>query len=543
MKALALRDLENMFLPCLRNCVNMAELKRIHANVVKHGLTQSSFLLTKLVMICDRNGEPEYAGLLYKTAAEPNVFLCNAVMKSYARHHLYVPAVAVFKVMLLKARDEAHAGPDEYTLPIVLKACAGLGSAELGREVHGFAWKVGLVSRVVVGNGMIDMYGKFGCMECARKVFDEMSDRDLVSWNAVVSGYLRAGSVATARQLFDEMDRKTVVSWTTMISGYVKTGRYDDAISVFHEMQMAGVQPDEICVVAVLTACAQVGAFEFGKWVRTFADKSGFLEKTFIANAFIEMYSKCGSINEACRVFNQMRSRDVISWSTMIGGLANHGKAREAIELFNEMKRSNVEPNGITFLGLISACSHAGLTDEGLMYIESMTKEYRVEPTIEHYGCIVDILGRAGRFDRALSLIEKMPMQSDSKIWGSLLSSCRSYCNLEVAVTAMQHLIELEPDDTGNYVLLSNIFARLGKWEEVSKLRRFIRSKSMKKTPGCSLVEVDNVVEEFVSGDDSKPFSKEIFWLLELLSSHQGEEDDSNEGLNLCEDDTSLMVS
>ncbi|CAM8978685.1 unnamed protein product [Rhodiola kirilowii] len=537
MNAFALRDLENLFLPVLRNCVNMAELKRIHANIVKHGLTQSSFLLTKMVMICDKKGDSEYAGMLFKKVSDPNVFLCNAVMRAYVHTCFYISAVEMFKQMMLNARDDVHAGPDEYTLPLMVKACGGLGLVDLGREVHGFGWKIGLVWSLVMGNGLIDVYMKLGCVECARKVFDEMPERDVVSWNGVVSGYLRVGCVGIARHLFDEMEGKTVVSWTGMISGYVRIGRYDEAIGVFNEMQREGVQPDEVCVVTVLTACAQVGAFEVGKWMYTYADKSGFLEKTFIANAFIEMYAKCGSIDEAWRLFKLMKCRDVISWSTMIGGLANHGKAREAIELFKEMEAENVEPNGITFLGLISACLHAGFTDEGLVYFESMTKEYRVEPTIEHYGCIVDILGRAGKFDQALSLIEKMPMQPDSKIWGSLLSSCRTHCNLEVAVTAMQHLLELEPDDTGNYVLLSNIYAKLGKWEDVSRLRRCI-SRSMKKIPGCSLIEVDNVVEEFVSGDYSKPFSKEIFWLLEFLSFQEGMKNEFCATLNLSEDGT-----
>jgi pentatricopeptide repeat protein len=185
------------------------------------------------------------------------------------------------------------------------------------------------------------------------------------------------------------------------------------------------------------------------------------------------------------------------------------------------MKKAKIEPNGITFLGLLSACAHAGFWNEGLAYFDSMSKDYHIEPEVEHYGCLVDILGRAGRLSQALDVIEKMPMKPDSKIWGSLLSSCRTHSNLDIAIIAMEHLEGLEPDDTGNYVLLSNIYADLAKWDGVSRMRKLIKSKSMKKTPGSSLIDINNVVQEFVSWDDSKPFSRDIFWLLELLTSHQ----------------------
>ncbi|KAA8521766.1 hypothetical protein F0562_012439 [Nyssa sinensis] len=335
-----------------------------------------------------------------------------------------------------------------------------------------------------------------------------------------------SAKIRKARAIFDKMPEKTIVSWTAMISGYTRIGCYADALDVFRKMQMEGVKPDWVSLVAVLPACAQLRALELGKWIHFYADKKGLLKKTSICNALIEMYAKCGSINQAWQLFDQMLERDVISWSTMIGGLATHGKAREAIELFQEMQRAKVEPNEITFVGLLTACAHAGFLDEGLQYFDSMRNSYNIEPGIEHYGCLVDLLGRTGCLDQALETIKGMPMKPDSAIWGSLLSSCRSHSNLVIAVTAMEHLLELEPDDTGNYVLLSNIYADLGKWDGVSRMRKLIRSKSMKKTPGCSLIEVNNVVQEFVSGDDSKPFSKDIYWMLELLALHHSRTDD-----------------
>ncbi|KAL0394036.1 UNVERIFIED_CONTAM: Pentatricopeptide repeat-containing protein [Sesamum latifolium] len=356
--------------------------------------------------------------------------------------------------------------------------------------------------------------------------FDEMSQRDVISWNSLISGHMKLGQVRKARALFEEMPNKTIISWTAMISGYTKMGCFGDALDVFRGMQMAGMQPDWVSLVAVLPACAQLGALELGKWIHFYADKKGLLRKTCVCNALIEMYTKCGSVNQALQLFNKMSEKDVISWSTMIAGLAQHGRAHEAIELFHEMQKLNVEPNEITFVGLLSACGHAGLLDDGMKYFDCMQNDYKIEPGIEHYGCLVDLLGRTGHIDRALKLIKSMKMKPDSAIWGSLLSSCRTYRNLETAVIAMEHLLELEPEDTGNLILLANIYADLGRWDGVSRMRKFIRSKSMKKTPGCSLIEVNSVVQEFMSGDHSKPFSKDIFHVLDLLVLHQMETDE-----------------
>ncbi|KZV24903.1 pentatricopeptide repeat-containing protein [Dorcoceras hygrometricum] len=360
----------------------------------------------------------------------------------------------------------------------------------------------------------------------AHVLFDEMSERDVISWNSLVFGYMKVDQVRKARVLFEDMPDKNIVSWTGMISGYTKIRGYSEALHIFRRMQEEGVQPDWISLVAVLPACAQLGALELGKWIHFYAKKKGFLRKTCMCNALIEMYSKCGSVNEAWQLFNEMQKRDVISWSSMITGLAHHGKAHEAIALFREMQGEKVEPNEITFVGILSACGHAGLVDEGLKYFDSMRNNYYIQPGIEHYGCLVDLLGRTGNLYRALKLIYSMRMKPDSAIWGSLLSSCRTHRNLDVAVIAVENLLQLEPHDMGNLVLLTNIYADLGKWDGVSRMRKFIRSKSMKKTPGCSLIEINSTVQEFVSGDNSKPFLKDINRILNLFALHQNREED-----------------
>jgi pentatricopeptide repeat protein len=329
-----------------------------------------------------------------------------------------------------------------------------------------------------------------------------------------------------ARALFNSMPEKTIVSWTALVSGYTAAGDFSGAVEVFRLMQMEGFEPDDVSIVAVLPACAQLGALELGRWIYAYCDRHRMLGKTYICNALMEMYAKCGCIDQALQLFDGMPEKDVISWSTMIGGLASHGRAKEAVRLFVEMEREGkVRPNGITFVGLLSACSHAGLLDEGLDYFDHMKDVYGIEPEVEHYGCVVDLLGRSGQIERALDLISDMPVPGDAKIWGSMLSACRSHGDVDTAVLAAERLVELEPDDVGNLVMLANVYAAARRWGDVSSTRKAIRSKSTRKTPGCSLIDVDNVVQEFVAGEDLKPEFGGLVGVLDILASQLADED------------------
>ncbi|KAL2346875.1 hypothetical protein Fmac_000875 [Flemingia macrophylla] len=516
---MGVRELENRFVTSLRNCAKITELKKIHAHIVKLSLSQSNFLATKMLDLCDNLGHVEYATLLFQQLENPNVFSYNAIIRTYTHHHKHSLAITMFNQMLTHATKSAL--PDKFTLPFVLKSCAGLLCLRLGQQVHAHVCKFGPMSHAITDNALIDMYTKCGDISGAYQVFEGMNEQDSVSWNSLISGHARLGQMKIASEVFDEMPCRTIVSWTTMINGYARAGCYAEALEIFREMQVVGMEPDEISVISVLPACAQLGALEVGKWIHKYSEKKGLLKKTSVCNALVEMYAKCGCIEEAWTLFHEMDEKDVISWSTMIGGLANHGKGYAAIRVFEDMKKAGMAPNGVTFVGVLSACAHAGLWNEGLRYFDVMKVDYHLEPEIEHYGCLVDLLGRSGRLHQALDTTLKMPMQPDSRIWNSLLSSCRIHRNLEIAVVAMEQLLELEPEESGNYVLLANIYAELGKWEGVSNVRKLIRSRRIKKTPGSSLIEVNNAVQEFVSGDNSKPFSQDVFWILEGLTLHQ----------------------
>ncbi|XP_071711018.1 pentatricopeptide repeat-containing protein At2g20540 [Rutidosis leptorrhynchoides] len=515
---LSVKVLENMLMPILQNCKTMNKLKNIHAQIVKFSLSDNSnYLVTKMVNICDQHQQIDYATLLFRQVSHPNIYLYNAIIRACYTHSHLLLVVNTYKQMLTQPIF-----PDHFTFPFVLRSCGLLTCLDLGKQVHGHVMRSGVDLNKVVQNSVLDMYIKCddGGISDARKVFDEMSERDVISWNSLICGHIKVGRMRRARELFDEMPEKSIVSWTAMITGYARNGSNADALHMFHMMQLANVKPDWISLLSVLPVCTQLGALELGKWIHFYAEKNGLLQKTSVCNALVEMYAKSGKIDQAWQVFDKMPQRDVISWSTMIGGLANHGKAHEAIGLFQEMQKTTIKPNEITFVGLLSACAHSGLLKDGLKYFDLMRNDYNIDPGIEHYGCLVDLLGKTGCLDRAFELIKTMPMKPDAAIWGSLLSSCRTKGNLEMAVIAMEHLLELEPEDTGNYVLLSNIYADLGRWDGVSRMRKLMRGKIMSKTPGCSSIEIDNVVQEFVSGDDSKPFSRQVYQMLDLLALH-----------------------
>nr|DAD42017.1 TPA_asm: hypothetical protein HUJ06_000247 [Nelumbo nucifera] len=358
------------------------------------------------------------------------------------------------------------------------------------------------------------MYSSCGQIHDARKLFDGMPFRDVVSWNAMVAGYAKVGDVDNARVLFERMPERNAISWTAVIAGYSQVNRPNEAIEIFRRMQLEDVEPDVIAMLAVLSACSHLGALELGEWIHNYTDKRGLYKIIPLTNSLIDMYAKSGNIQKAIEVFENMKHRSVITWTTMIAGLALHGLGREALEMFSRMERARVKPNEVTFIAILSACSHIGLVDVGRWHFDCMSSRYRITPKIEHYGCMVDLLGRAGYLQEALELVRKMPFEANGAIWGSLLAASRIHGDVELGECALWHLIEVEPDNSGNYTLLSNIYAALGRWHEVGLVSKMMRYKAVKKMPGGSSIEVNNRVHEFVAGDKSHPQSEWIYKVL-----------------------------
>ncbi|KAF7036209.1 hypothetical protein CFC21_046940 [Triticum aestivum] len=385
----------------------------------------------------------------------------------------------------------------------------------LGPQLHCIVVRAGLASDAHVSASLIQAYFSCACVASARSVFDETVHKDIFCWNVTISGYAKSGNLDRARELFDAMPQRNVVSWTTLIGAYAQMKRPAEAVEVFRRMQVEeGIEPDGIAMLSVLSACGDLGAVDLGEWVHRFVVKRGLCWHIPLMNAIIDMYLKCGCVAKAVEVFEGMGQKSIVTWTTLIAGFALHGLGLEAVDMFRRMERENVAPNDITFLAILSACSHIGLTDLGRWYFQIMVSQYRIKPRVEHYGCMVDLLGRAGCLMEAQDLVKDMPFKANAAIWGALLAAARTHGDAELGEQALLHLIELEPHNSGNYILLSNIYAEQERWDEVSKLRKAMRDGGLRNVPGASSIEVDGVVHEFTSRDGSHPCLHKIRKLL-----------------------------
>eukprot|EP01018_Ginkgo_biloba_P024037 Gb_18978 [translate_table: standard] len=389
------------------------------------------------------------------------------------------------------------------TYASLLQACVVIRALPEGKLVHAHIIQNGFKCRkIFLGNRLVTMYAKCGSLEDGRRVLDQMLDRN-------------------------------VVSWTTMIAAYARHGSCDEALTLFYNMQRTGVQPNQFtfasvlpaCMrpnsdtfASVLPACANLAALAIGKELHEVIIRTGFQSDVFVGNALVDMYAKCGSIGDAHRIFDKMPKRTVVSWTAMIVGYAMHGCGPEALQVFNQMQRSGPNPDHITFVGVLSACCHAGLVDDGWQYFDCMTRYYHITPVMEHYCCMVDLLGRAGRLDEAQDFINKMPMKPDAAVWGSLLAACRIHSNIELAERVAEHIFELDPQHASPYVLLSNIYAAAGRWDAIQKVQKMMKDRNVKRRPGCSWIEVNKQVYCFIAGGKSHPQTEEIYAKLDVLS-------------------------
>ena len=395
--------------------------------------------------------------------------------------------------------------------------------------VHTQISKSGFLRYPVVETALLDSYSKFSSgIASARQVFDEMSDRNVVSWTAMISACTRIGDIHCAISLFENMPDRDVPAWNALIAGCAQNGFFSEAISLFRRMinlvlkeqhSHRGNRPNQVTIVCALSACGNTGMLQLGKWIHGYIYKNSINYDTFVSNALIDMYGKCGNLKEARRVFDMTSNKSLTSWNSMINSFALHGQSESAITVFEEMMQceGDVKPDEVTFVGLLNACTHGGLVEKGFSYFELMTRDYKIEPQIQHYGCLIDLLGRAGRFEEAMEVVREMSMEPDEVVWGSLLNGCKIHGRTDLAEFVVQKLIEIDPNNGGYGIMLANIYGELGKWDEVRKVRKILKDQNAYKTPGCSWIEVDNQVCQFYSVDKSHHRTEEIYKILESL--------------------------
>eukprot|EP01018_Ginkgo_biloba_P025636 Gb_25611 [translate_table: standard] len=486
----------------LQKCAKMEALsagKNVHAHIIKTGTRQDLILGNFLINMYAKCGVFEDARKLFENMPKRNVVSFTALIAGYAQNGQSNDALNLFVQMQREGIKANH-----FTLVSVLKACASLAALNEGSQVHAHAHfiEAGFASNVVVGSALVDMYAKCGRIEDARHAFDKMSERNAVSWTAMIAGYAQYGHLGEALKLFNQMPRTDIVSWNAMIVGLAQNGCNDEAFKLLYQMLKSGMKADQVTFASVLRACANLAVLHHGKQVHSHIIKSGFELQVLVGSALVDMYAKCGSIRNAWEVFDKMSKRNVVSWTTMIAACAQHGQGEDALQLFEKMQEKGVKANETTFVALLFACSHLGLVDEGRHYFDSMIKEHGIVPRVEHYSCMVDLLGRAGLLDEAEQLILEMPVEPNAAVWGALLGACRIHGNIDLGSRVAKHLLQLHLQDSATYVLLSNIYAALSRWDDVAKVRKLMKDTGLKKQPGCSWIQVKHSMHVFVSGDE-----------------------------------------
>ncbi|XP_004229452.1 pentatricopeptide repeat-containing protein At5g19020, mitochondrial [Solanum lycopersicum] len=496
------------------HCGGIKVDKMLHGLVLKVGVMDFVHVSTNLLHLYCLGGCLKDARMLFNEMPEKNVVSWNVMLNGYAKAGLVDLAKEVFEQIVDKDvvswgtiidgylqaarlndavkryRDMLYTGlhPNDVMIVDFLSTCGQVMSNFEGRQFHGVAVKMGFNLLDFIQATIIHFYAACGEVDLARLQFEVGNKDHVACWNALIAGLVRNRKIDEARNLFDQMPARDVFSWSSMISGYSQSEQPDLALELFHEMLAIGVKPNEITMVSVVSSIATLGTLKEGRWTHDYICKNSIPLNDNLMAALIDMYAKCASVNDALEVFNQIRKKavDVSPWNAIICGLAMHGHAQLSLHIFSDMLRQNIKPNSITFIGVLSACCHAGLVDAGEQHFKSMTKLYNVKPNIKHYGCMVDLFGRAGRLKEAEELIRSMPMEADIIIWGTLLAACRTHGNTEIGERAAENLARVEPSHGPSRVLLSNIYADAGKWDDAFVTRQAMRSRGLTRTTAYS---------------------------------------------------------
>ncbi|KAJ9185839.1 hypothetical protein P3X46_005426 [Hevea brasiliensis] len=493
---------------------HVLEAKQIHCHAIVLGLSTYRYMQNSLIMMYLENGLFWLAHQLFEQMLAPDVVSFNIMIAVYAKKGYSLEAVQLLHEMIALGLK-----PDEFTMLGLLVSCGQLKEAQFGKAVH--AWierrKSMTSSNLILGNALLDMYVKCQELDLAQRTFSALTEKDIVSWNTIIAGCAKAGNLELARTYFYQMPIRDLVSWNSLIAGYACRGDFTMIRNLFNDMVVENVTPDNVTMASLISAAAEIGALDHGRWAHGWIIRMHIKIDPLLGSALIDMYCKCGSVEKAFLVFREIIEKDVIVWTTMITGFAFHGYGSKALELFSEMQEY-ASPNEVTFVSVLAACSHSGLVEQGLKTFNCM-KEYGMEPRIEHYGCLVDLLGRSGRLAEAKDVIERMPMKPSRSIWGSILNACRAHGDMEMGERALAELLKLEPEEEGGYMLLSNIYAANGRWSYSDKIRESMESRGVKKTAGCSSLVIDGVIHNFLAADKWHPRWTEVKLILNCLSS------------------------
>ncbi|KAE9606992.1 hypothetical protein Lal_00025993 [Lupinus albus] len=475
---------EQGWLSMLKGCKSLEELKQVHAHILKLGLLLDSFCESNLVVTCalSKWGSMDYACSIFRQIEEPGSFEYNTMIRGNVNYMNLEEALLLYVEMLERGIE-----PDNFTYPFVIKACSLLGCLKEGMQIHGHVLKGGLKGDVFVQNSLISMYGKFG-------------------------------GIKHASAVFEKMDEKSVASWSAIIGAHASVEMWHECLMLFGDMSSEGRnRAEESTLVTVITACTHLGSLDIGRCIHGILLRNISELNVIVKTSLINMYVKCGCLEKGLSVFNNMVEKNRHSYTVMISGLAIHGHGREALRVFSEMLEEGLEPDDVVYVGVLSACSHAGLVNEGLQYFDRMRFEHKIEPTVQHYGCVVDLMGRARMLREAYNLIKSMPIKPNDVVWRSLLSACKVHHDLELGEIAAKNIFMLNPYNPGDYLMLANMYVRAQNWVNAARIRTEMVGNCSVQTPGFSLVQVKRMVYKFVSQDKSQPQYNSIYDMIHQM--------------------------
>ncbi|KAM7254237.1 hypothetical protein ACFE04_031919 [Oxalis oulophora] len=448
--------------------------KEVHAYAIKNGYDSNLLIANTLIDMYAKCCCENHMGRVFNKMFDKDFISWATIIAGYSQNDSHLKALELFRELLRSGKNI-----DALIIGSILLASGGLKMVSRVKEIHNYIIRRDLSDRMLQ-NALVDVYGNCGNIDYASRTFQCIEDKD-------------------------------VVSWTSIISSYVDAGFANEAVKLFYSMIDDGIDPDSIAIASILSACASLSGLNKGKEIHCFVIRNDYLLKGSIAHSLVDLYSRCGMLEQARKLFDRVGNKSLLLWTIMINAYGVHGHAMSAIDLFYQMLDEKVVPDHVTFLALLNACSHSGLVEEGKKVFETMTQEYFLEPWQEHYACLVDLLGRANLLEEAYSFIKSMEAEPTSEVWCALLNACRVHSNKKIGELAADELLRLEPDNPGNYVLISNVFAASGRWKDVEQVRTRMKKNGLKKNPGCSWIEIGNKVHSFIARDKSHPESDEIY--------------------------------
>lgn len=502
MKTLSPKSAHPIF-KLIEQCKNIATLKQVHAQMITTGFILHTYPLSRILISFSTIASTiSYALRIFNHVNNPTIFLFNTLItSSLARKEDDQTHFAL--ALYTRILTQTTLIPNSYTYPSLFKACSSQPWLQHGQALHTHVLKfLKPPYDHFVQASLLNFYSKCGELGVSRFLFDQITGPDLASWNSILAAYAHNNSVYYESDLDNVYDSSSLPL---------------EVLLLFSQMQKSLTCPNEVSLVALISACADLGALSQGIWAHSYVHRNGLKLNRFVGTALIAMYANCGRLDFSWQVFDRLLERDTYCYNAMLRGLAVHGRGLEALDLFKKMDLEGLVPDDVTMLVIMCACSNVGLVDQGCKIFESMKENYGIEPKLEHYGTLVDLFGRAGRVKEAEEIVQTIPVKPNAVLWRSLLGAARVHGNLEVGESALKQLIRLEPETSGNYVLLSNMYASLNRWDDVKNVRKLMKDHGIDKTPGSSIVDVDGAMHEFLIGDKTHPEAKWIYVKLDEM--------------------------